>query len=245
MAFQLELGRLANFDIKPIFTNNRNIHVYDAIGKNAPSDKRFFTRGIIRTGVLKEDISISEYLIAESNRLMNDILDTLEVIDTSNSDLNHIFINFSNAFNVQASDVEAAFGSFLERFGRRLWRLRVTGAEIRIVCTDPQGTSFPLRAIINNVSGYVVKSELYLEVKNPKGEWVFKSIGHPGSMHLRPISTPYPVKESLQPKRYKAHNMGTTYVYDFPELFRQATISQWKNMAKSTKRCFRVFRIDH
>ena len=96
---------------------------------------------------------------------MNDILDTLEVIDTSNSDLNHIFINFSNAFNVQASDVEAAFGSFLERFGRRLWRLRVTGAEIRIVCTDPQGTSFPLRAIINNVSGYVVKSELYLEVK--------------------------------------------------------------------------------
>ena len=69
---------------------------------------------------------------------MNDILDTLEVIDTSNSDLNHIFINFSNAFNVQASDVEAAFGSFLERFGRRLWRLRVTGAEIRIVCTDPK-----------------------------------------------------------------------------------------------------------
>ncbi|CAX39609.1 acetyl-CoA carboxylase, putative [Candida dubliniensis CD36] len=232
LAFQLELGRLANFDIKPIFTNNRNIHVYDAIGKNAPSDKRFFTRGIIRTGVLKEDISISEYLIAESNRLMNDILDTLEVIDTSNSDLNHIFINFSNAFNVQASDVEAAFGSFLERFGRRLWRLRVTGAEIRIVCTDPQGTSFPLRAIINNVSGYVVKSELYLEVKNPKGEWVFKSIGHPGSMHLRPISTPYPVKESLQPKRYKAHNMGTTYVYDFPELFRQATISQWKKYGK-------------
>ncbi|EMG48936.1 ACC1 Acetyl-CoA carboxylase [Candida maltosa Xu316] len=232
LAFQLELGRLANFDIKPIFTENRNIHVYEGIGKNAPSDKRFFTRGIIRGGVLKDEISISEYLIAESNRLMSDILDALEVIDTSNSDLNHIFINFSNVFNVQPSDVEAAFGSFLERFGRRLWRLRVTGAEIRIVCTDDQGTSFPLRAIINNVSGYVVKSELYLEVKNPKGDWVFKSIGHPGSMHLRPISTPYAVKESLQPKRYRAHNMGTTYVYDFPELFRQATISQWKKHGK-------------
>ena len=102
----------------------------------------------------------------------------------------------------------------------------------------PQGTSFPLRAIINNVSGYVVKSELYLEVKNPKGEWVFKSIGHPGSMHLRPISTPYPVKESLQPKRYKAHNMGTTYVYDFPELFRQATISQWKKYGKKYQKMF-------
>ncbi|WLF76810.1 acetyl-coenzyme-A carboxylase [Lodderomyces elongisporus] len=232
LAFQLELGRLSNFDIKPIFTNNRNIHVYEAVGKAAPSDKRFFTRGIIRTGVIKNDISISEYLIAESNRLMSDILDSLEVIDTSNSDLNHIFINFSNVFNVQPADVEAAFASFLERFGRRLWRLRVTGAEIRIVCADQNGNSFPLRAIINNVSGYVVKSDLYMEVKNPKGNWVFKSIGQPGPMHLRPISTSYPVKESLQPKRYKAHNMGTTYVYDFPELFRQAAVSQWKKHGK-------------
>ena len=234
LAFQLELGRLANFDIKPIFTNNRNIHVYEAVGKNAPSDKRFFTRGIIRTGVIKDDISISEYLIAESNRLMSDILDTLEVVDTSNSDLNHIFINFSNVFNIQPAEVEAAFGSFLERFGRRLWRLRITGAEIRIVCADSKGNALPLRAIINNVSGYVVKSDLYLEMKNAKGDWVFKSIGHPGPMHLRPISTTYPVKESLQPKRYKAHNMGTTYVYDFPELFRQATLSQWKKYGQKT-----------
>ncbi|EGW34547.1 uncharacterized protein SPAPADRAFT_134536 [Spathaspora passalidarum NRRL Y-27907] len=232
LAFQLELSRLANFDIKPIFTDNRNIHVYEAVGKNAPADKRFFTRGIVRPGSIRDEITISEYLIAESNRLMADILDALEVIDTSNSDLNHIFINFSNVFNVQPHEVEAAFGSFLERFGRRLWRLRVTGAEIRIVCADQQGNSFPLRAIINNVSGYVVKSELYMEVKNAKGDWVFKSIGNPGSMHLRPISTPYPAKESLQPKRYKAHNMGTTYVYDFPELFRQATISQWKKYGK-------------
>lgn len=236
LAFQLELGKLDNFDIQPIFTDNRNIHVYEAVGKNAPSDKRFFTRGIVRTGIMREDISISEYLIAESNRLMSDILDALEVIDTSNSDLNHIFINFSSVFNVLPEEVEAAFGSFLERFGRRLWRLRVTGAEIRIACTDPNtGVSFPLRAIINNVSGYVVKSELYMEVKNPKGEWIFKSIGQPGSMHLRPIATPYPAKESLQPKRYKAHNMGTTYVYDFPELFRQSTISQWKKFSATAK----------
>lgn len=124
---------------------------------------------------------------------MSDILDALEIIDTSNSDLNHIFINFSNVFNVLPEEVEAAFASFLERFGRRLWRLRVTGAEIRIVCTDPSSkNSFPLRAIINNVSGYVVKSELYMEVKNAKNEWIFKSIGQPGSMHLRPTSYSIP-----------------------------------------------------
>lgn len=236
LAYQLELGRLSNFNIKPVFTDNRNIHVYEAIGKNSSVDKRFFTRGIIRTGKIRDDITIQEYLTSEANRLMSDILDALEVIDTSNSDLNHIFINFSAVFNVLPEDVEAAFGGFLERFGRRLWRLRVAAAEIRIMCNDPKtGTPYPLRAMINNVSGYVIKSELYVEVKNSAGDWVFKSIGTPGSMHLRPISTPYPAKESLQPKRYKAHLMGTTYVYDFPELFRQATLSQWKKYAPNAK----------
>lgn len=80
-----------------------------------------------------------------------------------------------------------------------------------------------------------MKTELYTEVKNAQGEWVFKSLDKPGSMHLRPIATPYPAKESLQPKRYKAHLMGTTYVYDFPELFRQATVSQWKKISPKTK----------
>jgi acetyl-CoA carboxylase/biotin carboxylase 1 len=228
LAFQLELGRMSNFNIKPVFTDNRNIHVYEAVAKNSSSDKRFFTRGIVRPGRIRDDISTPSYLISEANRLMTDILDALEVIDTTNSDLNHIFINFSAVFPLVPEEVEAAFGGFLERFGRRLWRLRVTGAEIRIMITDPNtGANYPLRAMINNVSGYVVKSELYAEVKNDNGEWVFKSLGKPGNMHLRPISTPYPTKEWLQPKRYKAHLMGTTYCYDFPELFRQAIASRW------------------
>lgn len=228
-AFQLELGRMSNFNIKPIFTENRNIHVYEGVSKTSPLDKRFFTRGIIRTGRIRDDISIQEYLTSEANRLMSDILDNLELIDTSNSDLNHIFINFSSIFNVSPEDVEAAFGGFLERFGKRLLRLRISSAEIRIIIQDPEtGAPVPLRALINNVSGYVVKSELYTEVKNAQGDWIFKSLGKSGSMHLRAIATPYPVKEWLQPKRYKAHLMGTTYVYDFPELFHQAAITMWE-----------------
>ncbi|QLG70770.1 hypothetical protein HG535_0A07120 [Zygotorulaspora mrakii] len=236
LAFQLELGRMSNFNIKSIFTENRNIHVYEAVGKTSPLDKRFFTRGIIRTGRIREDISIQEYLTSEANRLMSDILDNLEIIDTSNSDLNHIFINFSAVFDISPQDVEAAFGGFLQRFGKRLLRLRVASAELRIITKDPQtGAAVPLRALINNVSGYVVKTELYTEVKNAKGEWVFKSLGKPGSMHLRLIATPYPVKEWLQPKRYKAHLMGTTYVYDFPDLFHQAAASRWEAYSPKTR----------
>ena len=235
LAFQLELGRLSKFRIKPVFTENRNIHVYEAVGKgpenDKAADKRYFTRAVVRPGRLRDDIPTAEYLISEADRLMNDILDALEVIGNNNSDLNHIFINFSPVFSLQPNDVEAALAGFLDRFGRRSWRLRVNGAEIRILCTDPAtGMPYPLRVMVTNTYGYIIQVELYIERKTEKGEWVFHSIGGTtkiGSMHLRPVSTPYPTKEWLQPKRYKAHIIGTQYVYDFPELFRQAFQNSW------------------
>lgn len=229
LAFQLELGRLSNFNITPVFTGNHNVHVYKSVGKKAPTDQRFFTRAIVRPGRLRADIPPAEYLISETDRLVNDILDAMEIIGTENTDLNHIHIFFTQTFvDLAPDEVEAALGGFLDRFGRRLWRLRVTGCEVRIMCTDSvSGMAFPLRVIISNVSGFVVKIELYSEVKDSKGRWIFKSIGPSGSMHLRPITTPYPTKEWLQPKRYKAHLMGTTYLYDFPELFRQVIRNEW------------------
>jgi len=232
LAFQLELGRLSKFNIRPVFTENRNIHMYEAIGKNAENDKRYFTRATVRVGHLREDIPTAEYMISEADRLMTDILDAMEIVGNNNSDMNHIFINFSAIFSIDPGNVEESLANFLDRFGRRAWRLRVTGAEIRIICTDPKtGAPLPIRVIVTNTSGYIISVELYEERKSERGnEWYLHSIGGTnkvGSMHLRPVSTPYETKGALQPKRYKAHIMGTQYVYDFPELFRQAIENEW------------------
>lgn len=35
------------------------------------------------------------------------------------------------------------------------------------------------------------------------------------------INSPYVTKDLLQAKRFQAQTLGTTYVYDFPEMFRQ------------------------
>ncbi|KAF2464339.1 uncharacterized protein BDR25DRAFT_272060 [Lindgomyces ingoldianus] len=232
LAFQLELGRLSKFNIKPVFTENRNIHIYEAIGKGAESDKRYFMRAVVRSGRLREEIPTTEYMISEADRLMTDILDAMEIVGHNQADMNHIFINFSHVFPLAPQEIEEAIGGFLDRFGRRLWRLRVTGAEIRIIVTDPAtGMPYPLRVIITNTSGYVINVEMYAERKSEKaGKWLFHSIGGTtkiGSLHLQPVNTPYPTKGALQPKRYKAHLMGTQYVYDFPELFRQAIENSW------------------
>ncbi|KAK3368719.1 acetyl-CoA carboxylase [Podospora didyma] len=236
LAFQLELGRLSKFKIKPVFTENKNIHVYEAIGKGVETDKRYFTRAVIRPGRLRDEIPTAEYLISEADRVVNDIFDALEIIGNNNSDLNHMFINFAPVFQLQPQEVEQSLQGFLDRFGPRAWRLRVAQVEIRIICTDPTtGMPYPLRVIITNTSGYVIQIEMYAERKSEKGEWVFHSIGGTtkiGSMHLLPVGTPYPTKNWLQPKRYKAHLMGTQFVYDFPELFRQAIQNSWTKAVK-------------
>ncbi|KAJ2907251.1 hypothetical protein MKZ38_006545 [Zalerion maritima] len=236
LSFQLELGRLSKFKIRPVFTENKNIHVYEAIGKGVETDKRYFTRAVIRPGRLRDEIPTAEYLISEADRVITDIFDALEIIGNNNSDLNHMFINFTPVFQLQPEEVEHSLQGFLDRFGARGWRLRVAQVEIRIICTDPvTGMPYPLRVIITNTSGYVIQVELYAERKSEKGDWVFQSIGGTtkiGSMHLMPVATPYPTKNWLQPKRYKAHLMGTQYVYDFPELFRQAIQNSWNKAVK-------------
>ncbi|XP_035531627.1 acetyl-CoA carboxylase-like [Morone saxatilis] len=48
-----------------------------------------------------------------------------------------------------------------------------------------------------------------------------------GPLHGMLINTPYVTKDLLQSKRFQAQSLGTTYVYDFPEMFRQALKKQW------------------
>ncbi|KAI8067073.1 acetyl-CoA carboxylase [Gongronella butleri] len=232
LAYQLELARLSNFDIKPCFIENRQMHVYYAVAKENPSDCRFFIRALVRPGRVKSSMRTADYLISEGDRLLTDILDTLEIVshDYKNSDCNHLFINFIPTFAIEADEVEVALKDFVDRHGKRLWKLRVTGAEIRfnIQSKRPDAPVIPLRFTVDNVSGYILKVDVYQEVKTDKSGWVLKSAGKiPGAMHMQSLSTPYPTKEWLQPRRYKAHLMGTTYVYDFPELFRQAIHNQW------------------
>jgi acetyl-CoA carboxylase/biotin carboxylase 1 len=232
-AYQLELARLSNFSITPLFIENQHLSIYHGIGKENNDDQRFFVRSLVRPGRLRNNSLTIEYLASEGNRILEDILNALEILSAKypKSDCNQIFVNFIPAFSVDHSQMFTVFQQYIQRHGKRLWRQRVTEAEIRFSLVDPK---FPesvtnTRLFINNLSGYVPNFELYFETKTPEGALIYKSLtGDNGSRHLQPILTPYPLKESLQPKRYSAHIMGTTYVYDFPSLFRQSLSLQWE-----------------
>jgi acetyl-CoA carboxylase/biotin carboxylase 1 len=229
LAFQLELKRLEHYNLTPAFVQSRQVHIYHGVGRDNQLDSRFFVRALIRPGRLRGNITMAEYLISETDRLVTSILDSLEVVTSQqrNADCNHIFMNFVYNLPVTYDDVLQAMSGFIERHGKRLWRLHVTGSEIRIVLEDRDGNITPLRCVIENVSGFVVNYHGYQEVTTEKGTTILKSIGEKGPLHLQPVQHAYSVKESLQPKRYQAHLIGTTYAYDFPDLFSKALQNLW------------------
>lgn len=54
-----------------------------------------------------------------------------------------------------------------------------------------------------------------------------------GPLHGMLINTPYVTKDLLQSKRFQAQSLGTTYIYDIPEMFRQVKVANRREFEAS------------
>jgi len=103
-------------------------------------------------------------------------------------------------------------------------------AELKMILRQTHnGKTVPIRLVLNNESGYYLDICLYKEVTDPRtGVVKFECYGpRRGPLHGLPISTPYMTKDYLQRKRFAAQLNGTTYVYDYPDMFRQTCKRMW------------------
>src|SRR5579875_2122621 len=71
-----------------------------------------------------------------------------------------------------------------------------------------------------------------------------KSDRDKGPLHLQPVHPVYSTMESLHPKRYQAHLVGTTYVYDFSDLFSKTLQNIW-DIAHATSSSLVKSKIKH
>ncbi|ELW63813.1 Acetyl-CoA carboxylase 2 [Tupaia chinensis] len=233
LAFQLELSRMRNFDLTAVPCANHKMHLYLGAAKVKEgaevTDHRFFIRAIIRHSDLVTKEASFEYLQNEGERLLLEAMDELEVAFNNTSvrtDCNHIFLNFVPTVIMDPLKIEESVRSMVMRYGSRLWKLRVLQAEVKInIRQTTTGSAIPIRLFITNESGYYLDISLYKEVTDPRsGNIMFHSFGNKqGPQHGMLINTPYVTKDLLQAKRFQAQSLGTTYVYDFPEMFRQAS----------------------
>ncbi|XP_047447248.1 acetyl-CoA carboxylase isoform X2 [Mugil cephalus] len=237
LAFQLELNRMRNFDLTAVPCANHKMHLYLGAARVQEgaevTDYRFFIRAIIRHSDLITKEASFEYLQNEGERLLLEAMDELEVAFSNTSvrtDCNHIFLNFVPTVIMDPSKIEESVRSMVMRYGSRLWKLRVLQAELKInIRLTPTGNAIPIRLFLTNESGYYLDISLYKEVTDlNSGQIMFQSYGDKqGPLHGMLINTPYVTKDLLQSKRFQAQTLGTTYVYDFPEMFRQALLKQW------------------
>ncbi|KAH8030328.1 hypothetical protein HPB51_006760 [Rhipicephalus microplus] len=212
----------ATTDLEAIPTSNLKMHLYLGKAKvpkgQEVSDFRFFIRAIIRHSDLITKEASYEYLQNEGERLLLEAMDELEVAFThpvaKRTDCNHIFLNFVPKVTMDPARIAENVRDMVMRYGPRLWKLRVLQAEIKMT-----------------IRGYYLDIALYKERLDPEtGLMQFEAWGphRQGPLHGLPISTPYLTKDYLQQKRFQAQSNGTTYVYDFPDMFRQALIRLWE-----------------
>ncbi|XP_072278492.1 acetyl-CoA carboxylase 1 isoform X1 [Pyxicephalus adspersus] len=243
LAFQLELNRMRNFDLTAIPCANHKMHLYLGAAKveegTEVTDYRFFVRAIIRHSDLVTKEASFEYLQNEGERLLLEAMDELEVAFNNTNvrtDCNHIFLNFVPTVIMDPSKIEESVRSMVMRYGSRLWKLRVLQAELKInIRLTPTGKQIPIRLFLTNESGYYLDISLYKEVTDSRtAQIMFQAYGDKqGPLHGMLINTPYVTKDLLQSKRFQAQSLGTTYIYDIPEMFRQSLIKRWESMDAS------------
>uniref|UniRef100_A0A663MA55 acetyl-CoA carboxylase n=1 Tax=Athene cunicularia TaxID=194338 RepID=A0A663MA55_ATHCN len=215
LAFQLELNRMRNFDLTAIPCANHKMHLYLGAAKvevgTEVTDYRFFVRAIIRHSDLVTKEASFEYLQNEGERLLLEAMDELEVAFNNTNvrtDCNHIFLNFVPTVIMDPSKIEESVRSMVMRYGSRLWKLRVLQAELKInIRLTPTGKAIPIRLFLTNESGYYLDISLYKEVTDSRTAQIM-----------------------FQSKRFQAQSLGTSYVYDIPEMFRQSLIKLWDSM---------------
>ena len=241
LAFQLELSRLKNYDLTSVHTSNNKMHLYlgtAKVAKGRPvSDYRFFIRSIIRHSDLITAAASFEYMKNEGERLLLEALDELEVAfshpHASRTDGNHIFLNFVPCVTMDPANIGRDINAIIDKYASRLLKLQVKCAEIRcIIRRTPSDAPVPYRLCIE-VSGVVLNINMYQEISDPNTGVIKFSLLNPkspekGPWNGLPVSTPYMTKDHLEMKRSKAQENNTTYVYDYPELFRIAVKDQWR-----------------
>ncbi|KAL1117895.1 hypothetical protein AAG570_004208 [Ranatra chinensis] len=243
MAFQLELNRMKTYDLEALPTSNRKMYLYLGKAKVAKgqsvTDYRFFIRSIIRHSDLITKEASFEYLQNEGERVLLEAMDELEVAFSHQlarrTDCNHIFLNFVPTVIMDPGKIEESVTNMVLRYGPRLWKLRVLQAELRMTIRPlPTAPTSNIRLCLANDSGYYLDISTYKEVVDPKtGVIKFEAFGSKqGPMHGLPVSTPYVTKDYLQQKRFQAQSSGTTYVYDFPDIFKQTCERHWKEFCQ-------------
>lgn len=242
LAYKLDLRRLRNYNVVPLPSNNKNVHLYLAKTKESDSHivserfQRLFVRAVVRQLERSDAKGFDAYPGPERS-----VVDALNALELAMSDPllktglptknNHLFLNILPEATVDPQYLEGVIRILALRYADRLEQLSVKEVELKINARfNKEANSIPVRLVATNPTGYVVRVEAYVEAAG-HGEPIFTSIGdeNHGELDGMPVTTPYPVVFPFDKKREMAKAMSNTvYVYDWLELIEHCLLRSWR-----------------
>ena len=183
LAFQLELQRLANFNISlvPLGKNlsmAHSVQVYEATPKvrnekMKDSGKRFFVRALVRQVDRAEGIE-SPSAHPGPERVFVQALAALEAVKESNQSVhkaagqNHVFLNILGDATVAPEYLEKTIKTITRRYETRLRSVGVSEVELKLNATLMDGMPpLPYRIIATNPTGFALSIARYVEAADP------------------------------------------------------------------------------
>eukprot|EP01130_Rhizamoeba_saxonica_P012625 TRINITY_DN5356_c0_g1_i1.p1 TRINITY_DN5356_c0_g1~~TRINITY_DN5356_c0_g1_i1.p1 ORF type:complete len:2154 (+),score=572.60 TRINITY_DN5356_c0_g1_i1:253-6462(+) len=240
LAYQLELFRLQSYDdIRFLPTENIDQHLYFCEAKQDKSaiDRRFFVRSIVHHCDLVSEEESLDYWMMEGEQQLVNALASLDLVVHDPSygptDCNHLFLNFLPTITLDPYIIKSNIWKLLSKHGSHLWKLRVLEGELKAnVRPAPEEPVMTIRWFIVNSAGFLQPNALQMyEERNVDGKITLIPMkdDDDDEIHVdRDVSSPYITRNLLQSKRYFAQSRGTSYVYDLPDFFNQAVLTQWK-----------------
>lgn len=206
-------------------------------------DARFFVRAVIRHVDVFSSANDAVVTIPEAERTFVEALDAVEMASCDRrfrrTDCNHIFINVIPTVRVDVEDIQKICKRMFMRFAQRCWLLRVFVVEVKVSTFSSEGTNsaafLPLRFLLFNPTGHVLRVESYLESTDPgSGNIRIMSLSRreQGSLHGTMVSEPYQIMDRMQRNRVVAKTIETVYVYDFVQLFTKQLQSRWRQYSE-------------
>eukprot|EP01052_Picozoa_sp_SAG31_P004045 SAG31_NODE_163_length_21856_cov_7.550214_1_plen_2125_part_00 len=250
LAYQLELERLKDFTLQRHPTKCDSTHVFYATHE---SDNRFFARSLIRsTEMLTSSNGLAmpdaERAFAEALTVIEDAM-TSDSAEYDKSDMNHIFLNLLQTVqappDVTVDDLLADFLAIFRRIyvshAAQMDKIRVTDVEIRVSISAPATGVTPLRLCLSNPTGHNLQVHAYKETHDESsGNLILSATGlaaglTAGPLDGNPRDAPYTTLDRMQQKRLRAAQLGTTYAYDYADLFMKALKTAWKTEAETRR----------
>lgn len=154
-------------------------------------------------------------------------------------DCNHLLITLE--YDQRAQEVGELWNvaeAALRQCEKYLIKHRIT--EVEIAFPKVQGKN-STRVVYINETGAISEINTYKVIVNGKKDNILQSVrsgfarfeGKSCYAPHRPIAN-----VNVQKKRYQAHRVGTTYVYDFPVVIARATLELWNSYKRTDPKSY-------